>query len=234
LSEVQQTPAIGFSVTTNLDGNRQIVLQGFFAAETAAAEANALLDKTLALADRQRARYELPEVEEELRQHRDTLAQYEEDRSRVDFDHETAQARRQVEISAMEKAREPERAKQLARLNAEILEVQEVRKETLTGYVQAHQRSGRQGSYTARGQEKANLDRIDNGLERLKEARDKTMAEWDAQYDAVLAAAREEMGKAEAERGQALQNLAISITRFEKAIAIREEKIASLKARIGD
>jgi hypothetical protein len=189
----EQAPAIGFSVTTNLDGNRQIVLQGFFAADTATPEANATLDKVLVLADRQKARYELPEVEEELFKHRETLSQYEEDKASLDVRHQHEQARREVEIAEMERVRPEERAKKEALINADILAMQQHRAQV-----------------------------VEQGAE----------SQWDAQYDAVLAAARAEHAKAEAERDFALKNLEVSIKRFQDAIANREAKIERLRATI--
>jgi hypothetical protein len=231
-ADVTKEPAVGFSVTTNLDGNRQIVMQGFFAAATPADEANAVLDRVLALADRQRARYELPEVEEELRKHKDALAQFEEDRARVELDFTRDQARREVEIAEMEKVRDEERAKHLADFNANILKVQGHREEQYKLGLDAHVRGGRGGSYVPRGHDKANLDRVDSQIKALGEARDAAMAKWDEGYETVLAAAREEKAKKAAERDQALQGLDISVDRYNKAIALREERVAVLKKQI--
>jgi hypothetical protein len=228
----EQAPAIGFSVTTNLDGNRQIVLQGFFAADTATPEANATLDKVLVLADRQKARYELPEVEEELFKHRETLSQYEEDKASLDVRHQHEQARREVEIAEMERVRPEERAKKEALINADILAMQQHRVQVVEQGAESHRRSGRQGSYVPVGSTKANIERIDSQIRAVTESRDRQLAEWDAQYDAVLSAASAEHAKAEAERDFALKNLEVSIKRFQDAIANREAKIERLRATI--
>ena len=78
------TPAIGYSITANIDGNRRIVFQHFVAADEDDASVNANLDRIMGLVDRQRARYEIPGLAEELETLTNTMAQYEEDRARVD------------------------------------------------------------------------------------------------------------------------------------------------------
>lgn len=62
-----EVPAIGCSFTTNLGGDRQIVLQTHFAQDMSEETINGLLDRMLKIGDRQKAKYDLEKLEEEFR-----------------------------------------------------------------------------------------------------------------------------------------------------------------------
>jgi hypothetical protein len=62
-----EVPAIGCSFTTNLGGERQIVLQTHFAQDMSEETINGLLDRMLKIGDRQKAKYDLEKIEEEFR-----------------------------------------------------------------------------------------------------------------------------------------------------------------------
>lgn len=148
-------PAIGYSITANIDGNRQIVFQHFVAADEDDASVNANLDRIMGLVDRQRARYEIPGLAEELETLTNTMAQYEEDRARVDLEYDKA----------------------MATLDVQIEEMAGKRKEFFDdGYAQ-HKSSGRQGSYKPQGMVKTNIARVENAIEQAKEAKTKNLNE---------------------------------------------------------
>jgi hypothetical protein len=66
-SPAVEVPAIGCSFTTNLGGDRQIVLQTHFAGDEDEAAINARIDRILRIGDRQKAKYDLEKVEAEFR-----------------------------------------------------------------------------------------------------------------------------------------------------------------------
>ena len=181
------------------------------------------------IADRLQAVYEIPEIEDELFKHRETLANFLEDKKRLEAAFEIAQAERQVTVDEMRRARPEMKDAKLAEMNAAILDMQNRRQEF---YDQGHESArarGRTGTYRPEGALKATLDRIDLAIKHAGEARDTEMAGFEAAYDATVAAAEAEMKKAEAERDQALANLGISIDRYNGAISEREERLAKRK-----
>lgn len=149
------TPAIGYSITANIDGNRQIVFQHFVAADEDDASVNANLDRIMSLVDRQRARYEIPGLQEELDTLTNTMAQYEEDRARVDLEYDKA----------------------MATLDVQIEEMAGKRKEFFDQGYEQHKSSGRQGSYKPQGMVKTNIARVENAIEQAKEAKTKNLNE---------------------------------------------------------
>lgn len=149
------TPAIGYSITANIDGNRQIVFQHFVAADEDDASVNANLDRIMGLVDRQRARYEIPGLAEELETLTNTMAQYEEDRARVDLEYDKA----------------------MATLDVQIEEMAGKRKEFFDQGYEQHKSSGRQGSYKPQGMVKTNIARVENAIEQAKEAKTKNLNE---------------------------------------------------------
>lgn len=232
-SGVTQVPAVGFSLTTNLDGNRQAVFQGFVPADMSDGEVNAFLDRVRGFSDRLRAVYEIGEVEAELRKHRDSLAQMTEDRARLDLEHEEAQALRRQELAAAEAGKDEARSSAQATIGAEILKMQELRQTKFNEGLNEYRRQGRQGSYSPQGARKADLEKIDRGIELAKIEMDEAVESAMAQYEAQLETRREAIQKADAEREQAHAHMAISVKRYTEAIAEREERLGQLKALIG-
>ena len=149
------TPAIGYSITANIDGNRQIVFQHFVAADEDDSSVNGNLDRIMSLVDRQRARYEIPGLQEELDTLTNTMAQYEEDRARVDLEYDKA----------------------MATLDVQIEEMAGKRKEFFDQGYEQHKSSGRQGSYKPQGMVKTNIARVENAIEQAKEAKTKNLNE---------------------------------------------------------
>lgn len=224
---MSEVPAIGFSTTVNLNGDRQIVFQGFFPADHTDADANALLDRVMRLADRQQAYYERQGVVEELRKHQETLAQFHEDRDRIEVAHATAQAERQVMVKAMVDNRPDARKAQFIELAKGVKALEDQRQGEFNAGERQFQLSGRKGDevYEPRGTRKANLERIDTAIAEAKTVVEADLADWDRKYDACVAEAKAEIDKAEAERTQAQANLAVSIKRYEDGIASRQARL---------
>lgn len=152
-----ETTALGWSITANIDGNRQIVLQSFFAADASAEEANAQLDFANAILDRQRAKYEIPDLEKEASKLRDEISQAEQDIAEAQVNHDKAQASLDEQIAKLQGLSEDE---------------------FKAGYAN-HRNTGRQGSYTPKGATKANMERIETDINRASEAKSKNDGERD-------------------------------------------------------
>lgn len=81
---VEKAAAIGVSVTCNLGGTRQVVLQTFYPQDAPPKELHAALDSLMSLADRQEAKYSLPDLYEELEKHEAAVRNLQADVARVD------------------------------------------------------------------------------------------------------------------------------------------------------
>lgn len=231
---VNKVVATAFSLTIGLADDRQIVFQSGFEGDETDAVVNERLDRIMRLGDRQKARYKIPQLEEELAKHRDTLAQFQEDLGRAEATHASQQATRQVELEERLRIRSAERKKAEEAMNADIAKIQQHREGEYADGLKDHQRGGRTGSYVPGGNRKTNLEKIDKALALAKEGRDLQLADWDAQYDAAIEAAKAEIAKADAEREQHVTNLNVSIKRYEAAIVEREEQLAVAKKAAGD
>lgn len=152
MADAKEVSAIGYSVAANIDGSRQITFQHFIASDATDEQVNADLDRIMRIVDRQRAVYEMPEIQEELDKLNEEISQYTEDKVT------TAEAnflRAQADLDV-----------QIATLQADH------KKAFDTAYEQ-HGRSGRGGEFKVRGQTAAALDRIDAGIRQAIEQKDK-------------------------------------------------------------
>lgn len=155
--EVRQAPAIGMSVVMNMPGDRQATLQCFVAQEDGEVAANDLLDRMFRIADRQRARYELSDFEQELEKHRRMLANFTEDFARIEKDFALKKVEREEEAAALVEEADSIRAADYER----------------------HTKTGREGeTYKPQGHVKQNIDtkkaaaaQIKIGLEKLEAER---------------------------------------------------------------
>lgn len=153
---VTAAPAIGISVTMNLGGDRQMVLQTFFPQEGSDAEANALTDRLVGIAERQKARCDIPDLQAELTKHERTLAQFLEDLARIDHEHTKKQAERAVEI--------------------ETLVAQ--RKDVFEAAYAAHTKSGRSAqAFEPKGATASRLRAHDGAIAKIKTEMEKAEAE---------------------------------------------------------
>lgn len=155
MPETVQVPAIGYSITANLGGDRQIVLQHFIGADESDAEVNKVLDRIMRLIDRQKAILEIPDLRAARDKYAGEIAQYEEDLATAEGKHAEAQAS----------------------LDVEIEHLQTTSKEVHDTAYDAFRASGRQGAFKPSGQTKSQLDRAADGVKRAQEAKAKNEAE---------------------------------------------------------
>lgn len=223
---VNKVVASGFTIVVGLTNDRQMTFQSGYEGDEDDSSIYARMQRMMKFADRLKATYEIPEIEEELFKHRETLANFIEDKTRADAEHVKNQADRQVQIDTLVSIRDEERKKQIAKMDAEILVLQEMRSERWNLGLERHRKSGRSGSYDPRGKDKVDIDRIDLGIKQAGDARNKDMELWEKAYDQRLVDLSKEMERAEAEKDQHIGNLNISILRYEDAIREREERLA--------
>lgn len=155
---VNQIPAIGYSITANLGGDRQVVFQHFVAHDQPDVEVNAAIDRIMGFIDRQKAVQELPELQKELDELSEAISQFTQDKQdTAEANYNKAQASLDIENEALQRQR-----KQVGD----------------TAY-EEHARSGRGGEFKPRGQTKMALERIDSGLERIAAEKARNTAERD-------------------------------------------------------
>jgi hypothetical protein len=154
----KEVSAIGYSITTNIDGNRQIVFQHFIAADATDAQVNADLDRLMALVDRQRAKYEIPDAQAELDKMREEISQFTEDKEAI------AEANYQKGVAAAD---------------VELATLRSQREKVINEAQAAHRNNGRQGAFKPIGHVKTTLERIDTGIEQIVESKGKMAAERD-------------------------------------------------------
>lgn len=216
--EANTAPAVGVSVVTDVARGRQITVQTFYPLGTPKAEVDKILDDLLSPIDRQKALAELPELEDELSKAERTYAQFKEDLAMVDVNHAAAQARREVELdelravkqAELDRARSDAKAEE-ARGNGAI--------ETATNLAEAEWRSqGKRGAFTLTGYAKSNVERLQSAVKQTTEHNEKALLNIEAKYDADIAAKQREIASADGDKDQHLQQITVSITRYEAEI----------------
>jgi Zn-dependent oligopeptidase len=149
---------IGYSVTANIDGQRQMVFQHFVAQDATDEEVNRDLDRIMRLVDRQRAIYELPDMRDELEKLSDEIAQYTEDKTTsAEANFRKAQAEIDVQLETMQ------------------ADEKRVREEAYDAF----RKSGRQGQFEPKGHVKAQLERLAVGIREAINAKAKNESERD-------------------------------------------------------
>lgn len=153
--ETVQQPAIGYSITANIGGERQIVFQHFVGADENDAQVHKALDRINKLIDRMRSQYSLPDLKAERDKYLAEIAQYEEDVAVAQSNHDVAQAS----------------------LDVQIEEAGRTAKTIFDDSYAEHVKSGRQGEYKPKGQTKMQLDRADAAVREAVAAKVKNDAE---------------------------------------------------------
>lgn len=218
--------ALGFSITANLGDNRQIVVQSFVPLDADARDIDHLLDKVMGRLDRQKARYELDALAEEIETQSQTLRQYEGDKARIDHEHEIAQAQRRIELQEREATRASERKAVEAQIDSDILTLNQTRQSVWADGEAEARRSGKLGAYKPVGIRAQNLAKIDAGIDQALKMKTQALEQFEADYDARIAALQAEIEKADQERRAADLSMVTAIDRYTKAIAANEAKLA--------
>jgi hypothetical protein len=183
-----EVAALGVSITATLGGTRQIVLQNYIAADTPTGEKHRLIDEMMALADRQSAKADIIELRKEQEELARSLAQYDVDRVEADRQFDKAQAE----------------------LDVQILTLQSDHKDFYEKGYNTHVGGGRTGSYKPKGAAESHLKVLELQVEKIKEAKEKNVAE----------------------RDQHIHNLEVSINARKTRADVAGERIAELQALI--
>lgn len=155
MTTAAKEPAIGYSITANLNGDRQIVFQHFVGEGD---DLNGTLDKIMAAVDRQQAIYKIPELESERKQLTGQIEQGEKDLAAIEADYQGRVAAR----------------------NKRVLDLQADAKTTFDAAYQEHVKSGRNATtFEPRGLTKQKLAGVEHDLQALVEAAVKDDAERD-------------------------------------------------------
>ena len=149
--------ALGYSIVSNLDGNRQITVQCFVAEDEPDEVVNAKLDRVFRVIDRQKARYDIVTEDEEMAKEKATLAQLTEDLARVDADFEATQAG----------------------LHKEIIKIGEQKSDAVSKGYNDHVSSGRRGDYVPTGAAKSQIANIAMAKSNIEDHLKKNEAERD-------------------------------------------------------
>lgn len=230
---VQKVIATGISLVIGLSDNQQLTFQSGYEGDEDDSSINARLDRMLSFAGRLRARAQIPDIARAIAKHRKDMATFQEliDRAEQEQPHQIAT--RQVEIDEMKRLRADMRARKLAEMDAQLLDLQERRKEFFNNGLEEHRKRGRQGSYTPSGSVAATLKNIDTAIDAAGKARDADIEAWDREYDAMIAAAEADLHKKEEERLQTIAGHKITIGRHEEAIAELNEQLAECQKLLG-
>ena len=100
---VEKVIAAGVNIVVTLPEGRQISFSTGFEGDESDQVVNARFDRIFRLADRQRARYEIDELEAEIAEHDASVAALEKNRAEIDKRHEINQASNQVQIETWER-----------------------------------------------------------------------------------------------------------------------------------
>lgn len=182
----EKAAAIGYSIIANLPGDRQVTVQCFVAEDETTAEVNQRLDRAFGFLDRQKARYEIPELKAKIEEQEATLAQMERDLAAADEQFEKAQA----EIDVGAETATKERAAFLQR-----------------GY-DDHTARGARGAYEPRGGDKAKVGQWDAIISDYAAQKEKNLAEREQfrnnivvgkrRYETAIARDKEKLAEKEA------------------------------------
>lgn len=155
VAPVTKVPAIGYSITANLDDRRQIVVQCFVDEDADDGTVKAKLDRALSFVDRAVARYSIKKLRDELAQHEVATKNGRENLDKLNQEFEHAQAAREVEIAAMSEKIDDEIRHAKAKF----------------------EQSGRRGDFHLNGAPEANVRNMRVSMEQVKTAMAKAKSE---------------------------------------------------------
>jgi len=154
--------AVGFTI--GLADDRQVTFQTGFAEDEPDSVVNARFDRIMALADRQKAKYELVKLREELETHQRAQVRLNEDLERVEAEFHKSQAQ----------------------LDVQILQYQHEKSKLEQEVYQSNVASGRSGSRKPSGHVAVSIERVQAGIESAKADKEKNIAEREQHRDSVL------------------------------------------------
>ncbi|HEY1858662.1 hypothetical protein [Acidocella sp.] len=187
-----ETPGIDITLTGNFGGDRQMAVRTMLVQATAENEAHEIVDRVFRIFDRQKARYEIVDLSEELRKNEQALARFQEDMPAVEAKYQKEQAARDVEIEELRKR------------YSEIVSKAE----------SEHDTSGRRGQFRPQGHIKSDLENVERQIAKVADEKAKVKAEREEflkshdqvgvkRYEEEIARLRGEIDKRKAVLGDA-------------------------------
>lgn len=225
-------PAIGISVACNVADNYQATLQFFVPGDAPAADLNAAMDKLLAAADRQTARYAIPKLIAEKRKLQGDIDRSQFDMANVEAAEGAKRAALEVQFKTIHEDHGKAVDKAKGELNLALLDLNKTRKEEFDAGYDEWSKRGMRGAYEAKGARKASLDRIDFAIRKATDelaALHEGLPEYNAQAQATFARIEEH----DAEAGVAAKSLQEFVDHVGKRIAQIDEEIAEKKVLLG-
>ncbi len=222
--------AIAVTLVHTIGDGRQISFQTAFAADMSREGKNALLDDLAALGERQKVKAERPDVVKDLLKHRETLAQFQEDMSRLEAEFPAKKAELEKALADLQDERSHLAATNafLDELAPGLITLRERRDAEYNAGAEEWGRTQRGGVYKPRGNRAANLEKMDRGIEQAEEAIKGALVEFETTHQRAIEEAARAVGAAESERDVALQQLSISEKRYQQAIAALETRLADI------
>ena len=218
------------SVTIGLTNDRQMTFQSGYEGDETDEAVNGRLDRMMRIADRLQARYKLKEVKEELVVREKALTNFEKDYARLEVEHETAQAERLVEIARLEDGYEAARKTAQAEMDADILTLQDLKKDAFNEGLEAYRKAGRMVTYVPAGKDKANIARVESAIQKAGDARDSALVGFEERYKAHVENLKAEHHKVQMDREQHLANLTDAMERHRLGVAEAKKDLAELTA----
>jgi len=149
-----EVPGIDITLTGNFGQDRQMAVRTMLRQDTSEADAHVIVDRVFRVFDRQKARYELDDLAEELRKNRMTLTRFTEDMPVAEAAYKKEQAARDVEIETLRRIYNEEMEKDRA----------------------AHA-ARKQGPYALSNAMQSRKKTVDAAIEKIAEAKAKAEAE---------------------------------------------------------
>jgi chromosome segregation ATPase len=183
---VQQVPMVGFSITANLYGERNIVFQSAYPSDFSDKDADAVVNAVMRQADRMKARYKIEEIEADIRKHREMRRHQENLLDGLD-----AQERDKLDGLSKRIAAQTER-------KSKAFELGEAK----------HNEAGRPGPYRPGGSAQSEISACDSDIARAKNEMTEVRAETQkgkvniagtlAEWDKIIATSEAELERLKA------------------------------------
>jgi hypothetical protein len=148
LPEVKQAPAIGYSIVSNMGGDRQMTVQCFVAEDEDLAVINSKIDRIFSVLDRKKAHYDLTKLEKEIEEVGRHLRNF---------------------LNAIPMA-EKTAEHQIAVLKVKLAEQEKYRDELEKDGYNEHIKSGRKGNYVPKGHALSKINAVNAEIEKTREA----------------------------------------------------------------
>lgn len=236
LTKPGEVLAVAVNFVHTIGDGQQLSFGTAFAIDMSRGEKVKILDELADLSARQAARAKRPSILADIRKHRETLAQFQEDAGRAELAWPAEAERLDADVAAAED--EAAHKVKLDALRKEIAEsLDELRGRRTKEYNEGlaeFRGAGRVADYKPKGFRATNLDRMDASLRTAEETAGKMLEQLE--YDRIVAidAAKAARTKAEAERQVVVGNYDVSINRYNQAIAGLEEQLAEVDALLED